>query len=346
VYPIELNRTTKTVGQSAPPARRAAQLATSDPASTGHIGRGAAEISPNPSADQTLEELIHAIDVRLVDRFNGVHVFTVIDDPDLRQTVPPALEKPGEPYDLKDPKTALLFKQAGIRYFVMTTIEDLQHQTISRSSETTAVQRNNYDLRGAGQRNQRGGGGGGGSTTDYSYNSQGSSRSSQTQNGTEVRKEQLLTFTMRYQLFDVSTGNQLDTWDQVFKTNESYNVLAQGNEAEAGTRLFEDCGKLATEWEINRVVEKVFPIKVLDKNGREITINRGVETGLQEGQVYGVYVNGAELKDPDTGEVLGHKEDQVGKVVIRDLHPKFSSAGILEDTGITPGAFLRRLVGN
>ncbi len=63
---------------------------------------------------------------------------------------------------------------------------------------------------------------------------------------------------------------------------------------------------------------------------------------LHTGQVYDVYVTGKEIKDPVSGEVLGHDENRVGRVTLTDLQPKLSKARIWEDKGITVGAILRR----
>jgi hypothetical protein len=46
--------------------------------------------------------------------------------------------------------------------------------------------------------------------------------------------------------------------------------------------------------------------------------------------------------DPDTKESLGREEVKVGKVKISQVNPKTSLASVLEDTGITQGAVLRK----
>jgi len=90
-----------------------------------------------------------------------------------------------------------------------------------------------------------------------------------------------------------------------------------------------------------RVADVIFPVKVLAKRDRQITINRGEGTGIQAGQVWNVYALGEELVDPDTKESLGREEVLVGKARIVDVTPKTSTAEILEDTGIDKGAILR-----
>lgn len=90
-----------------------------------------------------------------------------------------------------------------------------------------------------------------------------------------------------------------------------------------------------------RVADIVFPIRVLVKRDAQITINRGEGAGVELGQMFNVFAQGERLIDPDTGEVLGQEEVLVGKVRIMSVQPRFSTAEILEDVGITKGAVVR-----
>jgi hypothetical protein len=90
------------------------------------------------------------------------------------------------------------------------------------------------------------------------------------------------------------------------------------------------------------VTDVIFPIKVLIKNDKEVTINRGEGAGVAVGDTFNVFALGKQLIDPDTGEKLGNQEVNVGKVKITEVDPKFSKAQVLEDTGIDQGAILRK----
>jgi hypothetical protein len=79
----------------------------------------------------------------------------------------------------------------------------------------------------------------------------------------------------------------------------------------------------------------------LETADKQITINCGADAGLKPGQVFDVYAVGKELKDPTTGETLGHDEQLVGRVAVSELQPKFSKAKVWEDKGIAAGAVLR-----
>jgi curli biogenesis system outer membrane secretion channel CsgG len=93
----------------------------------------------------------------------------------------------------------------------------------------------------------------------------------------------------------------------------------------------------------NRVADVVFPIKVIDKTDKQLTINRGEGTGLAVGDLFNVFAVGKELKDPDTGEVLGRQEVKMGKARVTQVNPKTSLAELTEDLGVTDGAVLRRV---
>jgi curli biogenesis system outer membrane secretion channel CsgG len=90
------------------------------------------------------------------------------------------------------------------------------------------------------------------------------------------------------------------------------------------------------------VADVIFPIRVLIKDDGGVTINRGEGGGVAVGDTFNVFALGKQLVDPDTGEVLGNEEVNVGKVQITEVDPKFSKAKILEDTGIDKGAILRK----
>jgi hypothetical protein len=111
---------------------------------------------------------------------------------------------------------------------------------------------------------------------------------------------------------------------------------AELTDAVLASAVQEVAGKIAT-----RVADVVFPVRVLIKRDKQITINRGEGGGVEVGQVWNVYALGEELIDPDTKESLGREEVAVGKARITGITPKTSSAEILEDTGIDKGAVLR-----
>ncbi|MGF1449824.1 MAG: CsgG/HfaB family protein [Opitutales bacterium] len=90
-----------------------------------------------------------------------------------------------------------------------------------------------------------------------------------------------------------------------------------------------------------RVLDVIFPARVIAMTGSVVTINRGDGTGIQEGQTWNVYALGEALIDPDTGESLGSEEVLMGQVQVISVTPKFSRARVVEDYGIDKLQVLR-----
>jgi curli biogenesis system outer membrane secretion channel CsgG len=147
-------------------------------------------------------------------------------------------------------------------------------------------------------------------------------------------------------IYDSSTGKLLESAN--FQTgNDAFKQIQEERSYSVNNGLLSDEMMVAisrnmAEKIANHVVDVIFPAKVLIKRDNTVTINRGEGGGVAEGDVFNVFALGEELKDPDTGEVLGREEVKVGQVKISQVNPKTSLATILEDTGIDKGAVLRK----
>ncbi len=75
--------------------------------------------------------------------------------------------------------------------------------------------------------------------------------------------------------------------------------------------------------------QTIFPIRIIALNEDEVTLNYGSGT-LKPDELYDVFVQGEELKDPDTGEVLGRTETKIGRITITSVEAKLSKAKITE----------------
>jgi len=78
----------------------------------------------------------------------------------------------------------------------------------------------------------------------------------------------------------------------------------------------------------DHLVDTVFPMRVLNRQGNQVWINRGKDGGLKVGDILNIYRPGEELIDPDTGERLGSAETLVGKIKVARVNPKFTVAEI------------------
>lgn len=285
----------------------------------------------------SLADVTHSLNVQLFDRFKGEQFFSVMGGSDLKQTIAATGQPPNPPYDLSKPDTAAQFKQAGINYLLVASVEDFSDQTIEkRRTKDFHFQTGLYF--GTRAYDARFGRNGISSATTVTRAGMA------TQGGfdPEVWQQQTIRLTVRCQLFDAATGELKKSTTGTFPFQRDYSAVAQGANQLSTADLCEAAARNVAAWATILVDDAIFPIKVLAKNDQEITISRGAEAGLQTSQVFDVCTQGEVMKDPDTGKVLGNDIKIVGRVVIAKLEPKFSHAKVLEDKGIVPGATLMR----
>jgi hypothetical protein len=144
-------------------------------------------------------------------------------------------------------------------------------------------------------------------------------------------------------IYDSSTGTLMESASVLVEKQDSrMDDAALISRAERTDALLLQTAREAAERIANRVADAVFPVRVIVKRERQITVNRGEGGGMDIGQLWNVFAIGEELIDPDTQENLGREEVLVGKARIVSVLPKTSTAEILEDFGIERGAVLRR----
>lgn len=143
-------------------------------------------------------------------------------------------------------------------------------------------------------------------------------------------------------IYEASTGKLLESANFQVSTNDvreiPKNRLEDGNQFD---ELFVALSRDVSERMAIKIADVVFPVRVLSKLDKQITINRGEGSGVSLDQIWNVFALGEELIDPDTKENLGREEVKVGQVKIVQINPKSSQANILEDKGVDKGAILR-----
>ena len=281
----------------------------------------------------SLEAITHALEVQLADRFGAEHQFTVLEGADLNIAVP---RQENHPYNLKDAATAESFHKAGIRYLLVTSLEDMKNETVDRAQGRVGYQTASGSSAGVRERSRK----------ETTYADTHASIATQGKFDAHRVIDQKIYLLVRCRLFDAATGELLDSASHTFTTNRSYIALAAGSKEVSASDLFETAARTLADRIAIREREALYPISVLEKAENKVTINCGSDAGLKAGQVLNVYAVGKELKDPDTGEVLGHDEKLVGRVFIIQLQPKFAKAKIWDDNGIVKGNILRREQGN
>lgn len=110
--------------------------------------------------------------------------------------------------------------------------------------------------------------------------------------------------------------------------------------AEARSRLIADTARVA----VVRVMDAVFPLKVVKIDGRSLYLNRGAEvSGLKLGDVVNILRPGEAMTDPDTGESLGQTEQVAATAKVVDIQPRFTRIELDgEATGVSEGMLVRR----
>ncbi len=143
-------------------------------------------------------------------------------------------------------------------------------------------------------------------------------------------------------IYDATTGRLLESANfqtsvkQVEEVRDFSKKTGELNEELIVTLSRQVAEKIAC-----RVMDVIFPAKVLAKTDKQITINRGDGSGIAVGQVWNVFVVGKELIDPDTKESLGREEVQMGAARVTAVLPKTSRAELTEDRGVEVGAVVR-----
>jgi curli biogenesis system outer membrane secretion channel CsgG len=82
--------------------------------------------------------------------------------------------------------------------------------------------------------------------------------------------------------------------------------------------------------------------KIAKASGGAIYVNVGSEAGIKEGDEFDVFRVAEQIKDPDTGEVLGANEVKVGRIKVTAVRgPRLSTAIVVSGTGFKPGDILK-----
>jgi curli biogenesis system outer membrane secretion channel CsgG len=78
--------------------------------------------------------------------------------------------------------------------------------------------------------------------------------------------------------------------------------------------------------------------KIANVDGGTLYLNAGSDGGVKEGDEFTVYRVGKQIKDPDTGEVLGADETKVGRIKVTAVKgPRLSTATVVSGGGFKAG---------
>jgi curli biogenesis system outer membrane secretion channel CsgG len=144
-------------------------------------------------------------------------------------------------------------------------------------------------------------------------------------------------------IYDSESGKLIESANFQFDNREAKNILGSvQRKGEYSAALLRQIAEEMAEKCANRVVDVIYPARIIAVTGPQATINRGDGTGIESGQLWDAYALGEELIDPDTGESLGRTEVKVGTIRIDRVTPKFSTGTITENFGVSKGAVVRK----
>lgn len=144
---------------------------------------------------------------------------------------------------------------------------------------------------------------------------------------------------------DVANG-QIVLADTVEGQAEQGKVMQAGGVriAEGTGDPFADVQRVVAQRLAEAVVTSRIPIKVIQVQDDDTLILNYGNVFLSPGDTLALFDVGEQFVDPDTGEVLGSEETQVGTVQIAAAETKFSKARVVEASStVAAGAVLRRI---
>ncbi len=137
---------------------------------------------------------------------------------------------------------------------------------------------------------------------------------------------------------------------RVVDTAETKVVAASTEEVQVERRLRADNPFLETELHnlimdlyrtaslrlLHRTLEAVYPVRLLDVADGKVVLNRG-EGAVDVGDTFEVFGLGRAYTDPDTGALLGRREDKVATIRVVRVAPKFADAEIVDGAAALAG---------
>ncbi len=90
-----------------------------------------------------------------------------------------------------------------------------------------------------------------------------------------------------------------------------------------------------------RLIDVLFPAKIIDIDGTTITINRG-EGFFAQGDVVTIFSQGKTVVDPDTGEKMTIKGKTIGTARITSVEPTNAQAELAVNVTVTLGAQVKK----
>ena len=144
-------------------------------------------------------------------------------------------------------------------------------------------------------------------------------------------------------IYDASTSEALESSNfQVEKSDVLDVPDGQTTDAKRTDELMPAAALEMAQKIATRAVEVLFPAKIVLREEKLVTINRGDTFGMKLGEVWSVYGPTTMITDPDSGEVIKAKGALMGRIKITSVEPTYSQGEILEDKGVVAGCVVSK----
>lgn len=245
--------------------------------------------------------------------------------------------------NLEHPATdtlATLVKQAGLEPIMLTQEEMLEQEEMIKLQQTGAVKTGkksaaegfeSIDFRVSG------------SITAYSEVEEGSDVLI-AQSKTQVARVQV-----DYGLVDIATGKRLLQKSGMGEyRKKTGGVLGFGSKSTADVGLRDGALRDALTKAMSEMIKELnnrpFQSKILTVKGKKVIFRGGERSKLAAGTKLGVYRPGEELKDPDTGRVIGREENLIGEIMFTSHQSeKVSEGTVSSGAGFQAGDIVRAI---
>ncbi len=147
-------------------------------------------------------------------------------------------------------------------------------------------------------------------------------------------------------IYDTTTAALLQAPRRIMSKedpNKYLNRQGISENSRISDKLIVELSSEMAEWIAHRVIEVLYPARVVAKTGKQITINWGDGTGMQKDQIWEVFKLGDPI-DLGNGEKI-QEETLIARATIIRVTPKFSQADLTwekEKETVQVGAVLRR----
>lgn len=160
-------------------------------------------------------------------------------------------------------------------------------------------------------------------------------------------KSRIARVTVDYALVDVATGKSLVAESGAGEyRKKTTGALGLGAKSGFDPNLRDGALRDALAKAMNKMVAKLagqpFRSKVVLVDSDSVVIRAGTRSHLSEGTELDVYRPGPEIRDPDSGELLGYKESKIGVVRIsQHQNDRLSQATIVSGKGFQSGDIVK-----